>query len=40
MKTLVFLLLLSTTAQAEVLQKDIGIIGLMSHDIFAWDNKR
>ena len=40
MKTLVLALLLTTTAQAEVLLKDIGIIGLMSHDIFAWDNKR
>ncbi len=40
MKTLFFLLLISTTASAEVLLKDIGIIGLMSHDIFAWDHKR
>jgi len=39
MKALVLALLLTTTAQAEVLLKDIGIIGLMSHDIFAWDHK-
>ncbi len=40
MKTLFLLLLLTTTAHAEVLLKDIGIVGLMSHDIFAWDHKR
>lgn len=40
MKTLFLLFLITTTAQAEVLLKDIGIIGLMSHDIFAWDHKR
>lgn len=39
MKTLVLALLLTTTAHAEVLLKDVGIVGLMSHDIFAWDHK-
>lgn len=40
MKLLALVLLLSTLpARAEVLLKDIGIIGLMSHDIFAWDHK-
>lgn len=30
-------LFLSSAVKAEVLFKDVGIIGLMSHDIFAWD---
>lgn len=30
-------LFLSFTVRAEILMKDVGIIGLMSHDIFAWD---
>lgn len=40
MKTILLLLILSSSAQAsQVLLKDIGVIGLMSHDIFAWDAK-
>jgi len=31
-------LIFSFSVKAEVLLKDIGIIGLMSHDIFAWDH--
>jgi hypothetical protein len=31
---------LSSFAQAEALLRDVGVIGLMSHDIFAWDHKR
>ncbi len=30
----------SNTSQARVLLKDIGIVGLLSHDMFAWDHKR
>lgn len=37
--TLIFLCL-SSFAHAEVLLRDVGLIGLMSHDIFAWDHKR
>ncbi|AGH94383.1 hypothetical protein A11Q_163 [Pseudobdellovibrio exovorus JSS] len=33
----VSLTLFATSAQANMLLKDVGIIGLMSHDIFAWD---
>jgi hypothetical protein len=33
------LLFFSLSVKAEVLLKDIGIIGLMSHDIFAWNHK-
>ena len=29
-----------TNAYAEVYMKDVGIVGLMSHDIFAWDHKK
>lgn len=29
----------SISASAHVLLRDIGVIGLMSHDIFAWDRK-
>lgn len=39
MKYIFLFLFLTVNAQAEVLLKDIGIIGLMSHDIFAWDRK-
>lgn len=35
----VSLTLFATSAQANMLLKDVGIIGLMSHDIFAWDRK-
>lgn len=37
---LLTLLFISTGASANVLLKDIGVIGLMSHDIFAWDHKK
>lgn len=37
---MVFLLTLTaSTVQANMLLKDVGIIGLMSHDIFAWDRQ-
>lgn len=39
MKILLALVLLVGQAQAAVLLKDIGIIGLSSHDLFAWDRK-
>lgn len=39
MKMLLALVLLVGQAQAAVLLKDIGIIGLSSHDLFAWDRK-
>ncbi len=39
MKYLFLILLLAGSVQAEVLLKDVGVIGLMSHDIFAWDRK-
>lgn len=40
MKTsLLLLVLISFPLKAQVLLKDIGVIGLMSHDIFAWDHK-
>lgn len=40
MKLLAFLaLFLTAHLQAQVLLRDIGVIGLMSHDIFAWDHK-
>jgi glycogen debranching enzyme len=37
MKIICFFLILSLNAQAEVLLKDIGVIGLASHDLFTWD---
>lgn len=37
---LAVLFCLSSYAHAEVLLRDVGVIGLMSHDIFAWDHKR
>jgi len=39
MKYVFLFVFLSTGVQAKVLLKDIGIVGLMSHDIFAWDRK-
>lgn len=39
MKYILLILFLTVNARADVLLKDIGIIGLMSHDIFAWDRK-
>ena len=39
MKYLFLFVFLTTGVQAKVLLKDIGIVGLMSHDIFAWDRK-
>ena len=36
----VFLSIISLPLHADVLLKDIGVIGLMSHDIFAWDHKK
>ena len=33
-------LMTSSSIQAKVLLKDIGIVGLLSHDLFAWDHKR
>ena len=33
-------LAISSSAFAKVLLKDIGIVGLLSHDMFAWDHKR
>lgn len=39
MKYLFLLFFIPFSLRAEVLLKDIGVIGLMSHDIFAWDHK-
>lgn len=39
MKYLFLVLFMATSAQANILLKDIGVIGLMSHDIFTWDRK-
>ncbi|WP_408097126.1 hypothetical protein ACJVC5_19005 [Peredibacter sp. HCB2-198] len=39
MKFLIGLLFLTSVAHAEVLLKDIGVIGLASHDMFTWDKK-
>ena len=39
MKFLLALVLLAGQAQGAVLLRDIGIIGLSSHDLFAWDRK-
>lgn len=39
MKYFFLFLILSTQVQARALLRDIGVVGLMSHDIFAWDHK-
>lgn len=39
MKFLMALVFLCSVAQAEVLLKDVGVIGLASHDMFTWDKK-
>lgn len=38
--SLVLGLLLTSQAEAAALLRDVGIIGLMSHDIFAWDHEQ
>ena len=38
-KLIIALLFVSSLAHGEVLLKDVGIIGLASHDMFAWDRK-
>lgn len=38
-KIALVLLFLTFNSQASVLLRDVGVIGLMSHDIFAWDRK-
>ncbi|WPU64114.1 hypothetical protein [Peredibacter starrii] len=40
MKLIVALMLLASVAHAEVLLKDVGVIGLASHDMFTWDKKQ
>ncbi|MBX2988266.1 MAG: hypothetical protein KF802_10245 [Bdellovibrionaceae bacterium] len=37
---LVCLLFSPLSAHAKFLLRDVGLIGLMSHDVFAWDHKR
>jgi hypothetical protein len=37
--TLLILIFIANTSYSKVLLKDIGIIGLASHDLFAWDRK-
>jgi hypothetical protein len=39
MKTFIFLMLFSSGVHAKALLRDVGVVGLMSHDIFAWDHK-
>ena len=40
MKLIVALMMLASVAHAEVLLKDVGVIGLASHDMFTWDKKQ
>lgn len=40
MKILSFCLLFTLSVSAQVKLKDIGVLGLASHDMFAWDSKK